>query len=152
MLFLLAIMQTPLDQCEKEFCHSLKSWFENHYEPRTGRGAVTRCAKFLGVSQGHFSKILKGEKCWRSESDRRKIAKKIGFDYGEMIGIHENEPDKFLCVAEQAQPYKPEIKALLAKAREVMESNTPWADNMRMNIISTHTIFKSEGVTAKKSG
>jgi hypothetical protein len=85
-------MQRKLDKIEIEFCKSLNVWFETEYKLGK-KGAVSACASFLGVSQGHMSQILKGDKCWKSEYERRKIADKIGVPYERMIsGASLNSP------------------------------------------------------------
>lgn len=142
-------MQKGLDIYEKRFCAALKDWFENEFKPGK-KGAVSKCAALLKVSQGHLSMILKGEKCWRSEAERRAIAKKIGRTYEEMIGQDPREKEAPAVheapVAYKLQPGKSagEITTLLEMTREVLESPTDYSESLAANVRSFHNAIQTQ--------
>jgi hypothetical protein len=141
-------MQKSLDTYETRFCTALRDWFENEYKPGK-KGPVSACAKFLKVSQGHLSMILKGEKCWRSEEERRAIANKIGRSYEDMIGITRREPGFGTCepvAVYESQPKKnlKTIDAILQMTREVLESDTDYAESLSANVRSFHNAVQTQ--------
>lgn len=127
-------MQKPLDQIEKRFCSALRRWFENDFKPGR-KGAVTRCAEFFGISQGHFSSILKGEKCWRSESERREISRKIGVPYETMIGL---KPADHVAESPPPEYVNSKTAEVLRLTKEILESKTKWAVFMEKCIHEFH--------------
>jgi predicted transcriptional regulator len=69
------------DIIEINFCNCLKRWYELNF-----KGSKTEFGKFLGVTQGQISNVLRGERA-STETWRRYVAAKIGMDYDAMIGI-----------------------------------------------------------------
>jgi len=125
-------MQRKLDTLEIRFCESLTAWFEKEYKPGK-KGAVSLCAKFLGISQGHMSQILKGNKCWKSENERRAISKKIGIPYEQMI---DPSPEKLIpALIEKPVPIDDHRKPEDLPHEEIITrfKNKEWA--RRMNAI-----------------
>lgn len=113
-------MQKSLDIYEKRFCDTVRIWFETVYKPGR-KAAVTSCAKLFGISQPFMSQILAGNKCPRLESDRRKIAEKIGIPYEEMIGLKAGVTDQTPCPTESTCPSERNEKTIDESMAELMK-------------------------------
>jgi predicted transcriptional regulator len=86
LIYFFVIFQNEMrDKIENNFCKSLKKWYESHF-----KGTKTEFGKFLGVSQGQISNVLRAQRAG-DETWRRFVAAKIGMDYDTMIGIEKPE-------------------------------------------------------------
>ena len=73
-----------MDGYGQKFCESLKAYFDREYGNR--RGAIKEFAEHLNLSHGQTSNMLRGIK-GSTEGERRRIAKRIGLNYDDMIGV-----------------------------------------------------------------
>jgi hypothetical protein len=134
------------NQISENFAEFLKGWIEETYGP--GRGGNLQAAKFMKISPSHLNNILAGRRATKEEF-RRAFASKIGITYEEMINIETAKTQRRLC--EPTPNYQPApeknlktIDTLLQMTREVLESDTDYAESLSANVRSFHNAVQTQ--------
>lgn len=115
------------DPIRRNFCENFRAWVE-----RSWRGTMMELAKELNVSPQQITNILACRRCG-DETWRRFVALKIGVPYHSMIGLIKETENKEIIAFTDLK-----TENLLKMTREVLTSDTGYAESLEMNIRMFH--------------